>query len=146
MTERRRGVRAGACLAAALVVTGCTASEPAPTPDITSAAPTPTSTPTPTPTTVTGLWAPTGDIQTDVPGHDVSASLVRLPVGGALIGNRDDARVLELTDAGELRVAGEVGGVRPQGEVGLLGLAVRDVGDGLSLYAYFPAADDNRVV
>jgi glucose/arabinose dehydrogenase len=142
----RRARWAGAGLAAVLVFTGCAAPEPAPTADVTSPARTPTPTPTPTPTTVTGLWAPTGDIQTLAEGLHAPWSVVPLEGGGALISQRDDGRVLELTAAGDLRSAGQVGGVRAGGEGGLLGLALRTDGGQRWLYAYFTAADDNRVV
>ena len=140
--------RAGAVISAAvvLVAVGCTATEPAASPAPTSAAPTRTATPTPSPTASGGLWAPTGDIQTLATGLDAPWSVVPLPQGGALISQRDDGRILELTPAGDLRTAGEVAGVRPQGEGGLLGLALREDGDRRWLYAYFTAADDNRVV
>lgn len=133
-------------MASVLVAAGCAAPEPAGTPAVTTAAPSPTPTPTPTPTTVTGLWAPTGDIQTLATGLDAPWSVVPLPEGGALISERDNGSVLELTAAGDVRTAGEVAGVRPRGEGGLLGLALRTEGEQRWLYAYFTAADDNRVV
>ncbi len=61
--------------------------------------------------------------------------------GSVLVSERGTARVLELTEAGELREAAVVAGVEPQGEGGLLGLAT----DGESVFAYSTAADGNRV-
>jgi glucose/arabinose dehydrogenase len=74
-------------------------------------------------------------------------SVVPLSTGGALISQRDDARILELTPDGALRTAGVVEGVVSGGEAGLHGLALAPGVDGaLQLYAYFGARDDNRVV
>ena len=134
------------CAAVLVVAVGCTAPGPAPSPAPTSSAPTQTPTPTPTPTIVDGLWAPTGDIQTLATGLDAPWSVVPLSQGGALISQRDDGRILELTTAGDVRTAGEIAGVRPRGEGGLLGLALREEDDRSWLYAYFTAEDDNRVV
>ncbi|GAB3168742.1 PQQ-dependent sugar dehydrogenase [Myceligenerans halotolerans] len=60
----------------------------------------------------------------------------------ALISERDSARVLELLDDGGTRVAGTVEGISPNGEGGLLGLAVDDED---RLYAYSTGAGGNRV-
>lgn len=77
---------------------------------------------------------------------DAPWSVVRLEGGGALISQRDDGRVIELTASGDQREAGAVPGVVSGGESGLHGLAVREI-DGIRwLYAYHGAADDNRVV
>lgn len=73
-------------------------------------------------------------------------SIVRLDDGSALISQRDDGQVLQLTASGELRPVGTVPGVVSGGESGLHGLAVREA-DGIRwLYAYHGAEDDNRVV
>jgi glucose/arabinose dehydrogenase len=72
-------------------------------------------------------------------------SVVPLDTGGALLSQRDDGAVLELTPAGGLRTVGVVQGVVSGGESGLHGLALHDTVDGPVLYAYFGAADDNRV-
>lgn len=79
-------------------------------------------------------------------GLDAPWSVVRLDDGGAVISQRDDGKVLELTASGELREAGVVPGVVSGGEAGLNGLAVREI-DGIRwLYAYHATSDDNRVV
>ena len=140
----RRGSWAGLCAAVLVVCAGCAAPEPAPTPTTTFAPPTATG--TPAPTAAAGLWAPTGDISVLATGLDAPWSVVPLAGGGALISQRDDGRIVELTPQGELRVAGEISEVRPQGEGGLMGLALRDEGEQRWLYAYLTAADDNRVV
>ncbi|MBE1877673.1 PQQ-dependent sugar dehydrogenase [Myceligenerans pegani] len=60
----------------------------------------------------------------------------------ALISERDSADVRELLDDGSTRVVGTIEGVSPEGEGGLLGLAVDDDG---RLYAYSTGAGGNRV-
>ncbi|MFE5408808.1 PQQ-dependent sugar dehydrogenase [Microbacterium sp. NPDC056569] len=72
-------------------------------------------------------------------------SVVPLDGGGALISQRGDGTVLELTTAGDVRTVGTIPGVVSGGESGLHGLALHHVEDGPMLYAYFGAADDNRV-
>lgn len=72
-------------------------------------------------------------------------SVVPLPDGGALVSQRDDGAVLEVTAAGDVRQAGVVPGVVSGGESGLHGLALRTDAGERTLYAYFGAADDNRV-
>lgn len=79
-------------------------------------------------------------------GLEAPWSIVVLDDGGALISQRDDGKVLEVTASRELRTAGTVPGVVSGGEAGLNGLAVREI-DGIRwLYAYHATEDDNRVV
>ncbi|WP_423494411.1 PQQ-dependent sugar dehydrogenase [Microbacterium esteraromaticum] len=79
-------------------------------------------------------------------GLDAPWSVLPLEGGGALISQRDDGRVLELTADGAQREVGTVSGVVSGGESGLHGLAMHE-SDGIRwLYAYQGAADDNRVV
>ena len=69
-----------------------------------------------------------------------------LPDGTALVSERDTTKVLAIEN-GSVRTVGEVGGAAPQGEAGLLGLAVSPTYDEDSLvYAYFTSPVDNRVV
>ncbi|MFE0699032.1 PQQ-dependent sugar dehydrogenase [Streptomyces sp. NPDC058872] len=69
--------------------------------------------------------------------------LAELPGGDLLVSSRDE-RTISRIDArtGARTVLGEVPGVVPGGEGGLLGLAVRDD----LVYAYLTAASDNRIV
>ncbi|MBX3099323.1 MAG: PQQ-dependent sugar dehydrogenase [Salinibacterium sp.] len=76
-----------------------------------------------------------------ITGLDSPWSMVRLASGSTLISERDTGTITELTPDGVLRVAAHVAGVVSGGEGGLLGL---EVADGF-LYAYYTAADDNRV-
>lgn len=101
--------------AAVLLLAGCTG------------APIPSPVPTETVEVVTGLTAPW--------------SMVRLESGSTLISERDSATVKELTADGDVREVAVIDGVVPGGEGGLLGLE----SDGESLWAYYTAADDNRV-
>lgn len=73
-------------------------------------------------------------------------SIAFTDAGSALISERDTALVKELPPGGAVRVVGQVTGVVPGGEGGLLGLATLDDGATTWLYAYLTAADDNRVV
>jgi glucose/arabinose dehydrogenase len=69
-----------------------------------------------------------------------------LPDGTALVGERDTTRVLAVSD-GSVREVGRLDGVSPEGEAGLLGLAVSPTFEEDSLvFAYFTSATDNRVV
>lgn len=62
----------------------------------------------------------------------------------ALVSERDSGRILELTETvpAQAREVGTVPGVAAAGEGGLLGLATAED----FLYAYFTAAEDNRIV
>ncbi len=67
--------------------------------------------------------------------------------GGALVGERDSARLLRIDPSGAVHQIGRVPGVVPRGEGGLLGLAVASsfARDRL-VYAYYTATSDNRIV
>ncbi|MFC4138148.1 MULTISPECIES: sorbosone dehydrogenase family protein [unclassified Microbacterium] len=115
-----RLVVAGTVLAA-LALSGCTAEQPA-NPVV--------------------LETPKATVMTLAQGLESPWSVVRLDDGSALISQRDDGKIIEVSPLGQQRVAGTVPGVVSGGEAGLNGLAVRD---GV-LYAYHATADDNRVV
>ena len=124
MRRHRRSARLAvttASVAAMLALAGCTV----------SSAPSPSSSEGSS-TLATGLQAPW--------------SIVVLDDGGALISQRGDGKVLEVTVSRDLRTAGTVPGVVSGGEAGLNGLAVREI-DGIRwLYAYHATEEDNRVV
>ena len=106
---------------------------------------TPTSTPsTATSTTLPGPVVPAAfeDVAT---GFDVPWGLAFLPDGSALLSERDTARILSVSADGGVTEVGQVEGVQPGGEGGLLGLAVAPDSPE-AVYAYFTAAEDNRVV
>jgi glucose/arabinose dehydrogenase len=124
------------------VLAGCAAPQPTATP---TARPIPTESGTPTPI-VQPLLRPTGDPVTIVSGLHAPWSMVRLDSGSTLISERDTALVRELQADGSLRDVGQVPGVAPQGEGGLLGLAVTEIDGTPWLYTYSTSPDDNRIV
>ncbi|MFF5936842.1 PQQ-dependent sugar dehydrogenase [Streptomyces sp. NPDC012508] len=66
-----------------------------------------------------------------------------LPDGDLLVASRDERTITRVdAETGRKTAVGEVPGVVPGGEGGLLGLAVRDG----HVYAYFTAESDNRIV
>ncbi len=141
MKPQRRIASAGLLTAALLTASACT-SAPGSRPVPPSAAPSASV----GESDAEGRWRLAGDATTLASGLAAPWSVVPLDSGGALISQRDDGRILELTPAGMLREVGTVPGVVSGGESGLHGLAVRSDGDITWLYAYHGAADDNRVV
>lgn len=85
-------------------------------------------------TIATGLTSPWG--------------LAFLPDGSALITERDTALVKRIPrdGRGPVRTVGRVRGVVPNGEGGLLGIAVPPGDDPGFVFAYYSGATDNRVV
>jgi len=70
-----------------------------------------------------------------------------LPDGDALVTERDSARLLRVTPHGGFSTAGTVPGVVPDGEGGLLGVAVSpSFGRDHLVYVYFSTAADNRIM
>lgn len=105
--------------------------EPAPSPTATSRGP---ARPRVVATVATRLEAPWG--------------IAFLPDGTALVSERDKADVVAVAaDGGGARTVGRVEQARPQGEAGLLGLAVSpSYEEDRLVYAYLTTASDNRVV
>ncbi|GGQ54690.1 PQQ-dependent sugar dehydrogenase [Couchioplanes azureus] len=89
-----------------------------------------------------------GRPETVATGLDIPWGLAFLPDGGALVAERDSARVLRIpAGGGAPREVYRVPGVSASGEGGLLGLAVaKDHEKTRHVYAYFTAAADNRIV
>ncbi|NNH74975.1 PQQ-dependent sugar dehydrogenase [Nocardia uniformis] len=82
-----------------------------------------------------------------VRGIDTPWGLAFLPEGGALVAERDTGAILRVTPGAPAERVYEVPGVAAGGEGGLLGLAVSpEYGENGYVYAYFTAADDNRIV
>jgi glucose/arabinose dehydrogenase len=70
-----------------------------------------------------------------------------LPGGDALVTERDSARLLRVTPRGAVSTVGTVPGVEPDGEGGLLGVAVSpSFGRDQLVYLYFGTATDNRIM
>ncbi len=125
--------------AIALVLAGCTGSPSAPG---TAATPNPSS--SPASSSPVGPEAPVVTEKLDV-GLQLPWSVVFLPDGTAVVSERDSAQVKAIRD-GQARTVGEVPGVEPGGEGGLLGLALSpSFGSDRWLYAYFTSATDNRI-
>ncbi|WP_431768478.1 PQQ-dependent sugar dehydrogenase [Paenarthrobacter nicotinovorans] len=125
--------------AIALVLAGCTGSPSAPG---TAATPNPSS--SPASSSPDGPGTPVVTEKLDV-GLQLPWSVVFLPDGTAVVSERDSAQVKAIRD-GQARTVGEVPGVDPGGEGGLLGLALSpSFGSDRWLYAYFTSATDNRI-
>jgi len=79
-------------------------------------------------------------------GLSVPWGIAFLPDGSALVAERTTGRILQLLAGSPIQPVMTVPGVRPNGEGGLLGLAVSPsyAQDGL-VYAYYSTAADNRV-
>lgn len=143
--------RAAAAIAAGLLLGGCTALGPAPTP---SSTPTPlpstpaASTAPPTPSPAPQVLLPTGAVSVVAEGLEAPWSILVLPGGGTLVSQRDRGDIVEVLPGGGLRQAAVVPGVAAGGEGGLLGLALLpgDADRPAYVYAYFTAANDNRIV
>lgn len=111
-----------------------------PSTPVRSASPTPTASASPTSAkpgkpeaddVVTGLTSPWG--------------LVALKDGSTLVSERDTGKILHIgRGADRAREVTELSAVRPAGEGGLLGLVATP--DQKTVFAYFTAADDNRIV
>ena len=139
---------ATAFLVIVLIVTACSGGDVEPESAPTTRTPTdaPTS-PVPNETTQTPSPGPVvpaafEDLAT---GFDVPWGLAFLPDGSALLTERNSARILSVSPEGRIAEVGVVQGVQPDGEGGLLGIAVAPDSPE-TVYAYFTAAEDNRVV
>ncbi|MGW4635174.1 PQQ-dependent sugar dehydrogenase [Nocardia sp. NPDC004415] len=78
-------------------------------------------------------------------GIDVPWGLAFLSDGTALVAERDSGRILRVTPGRAPELFHEVPGVVARGEGGLLGLAVAP-GESGTVYAYFTAENDNRIL
>lgn len=79
---------------------------------------------------------------------DTPWGLAPLPEGGLLVSSRDEATISRIDEeTGEETVLGEVPGVAPAGEGGLMGIAVSpEYASDHMIYAYFTSESDNRIV
>ncbi|MFJ3666569.1 PQQ-dependent sugar dehydrogenase [Streptomyces sp. NPDC090106] len=87
-------------------------------------------------------------VRTVATGLDTPWGLAPLPEGDLLVSSRDEATITRIDgETGKKTVLGEVPGVSPAGEGGLMGLALSpDYASDHMVYAYFTSASDNRVV
>jgi glucose/arabinose dehydrogenase len=132
-------------LVTALLLVGCgdDADDPVdPLNPTTTSVPTATSTGTPR-----AMPSTAGSPRVLTRGLRVPWGLAFLPDGSALVGERDTGRIHRLRPDGSRTQVATVPGVEPQGEGGLLGLAVGPAyAQDRWVYAYYTAASDNRVV
>jgi glucose/arabinose dehydrogenase len=85
-------------------------------------------------------------VRTVASGLEVPWGVAFLPDGSALVSERDSTRVLAV-DGKDVTEVGRIDQASPQGEAGLLGLAVSPAYDEDQLvYAYVSTSSDNRVV
>lgn len=147
---QRRVVTAALAAAVLLVTTGCS-DDGGKQPDTPKSSP-PSSTPA----------SPSEQAAAEVPPAKGSVKVVRtvtedlntpwglapLPEGGLLVSSRDEATISRIApETGEKTELGEVPGVAPAGEGGLMGLAVSpDYASDHMIYAYFTSESDNRIV
>ncbi|MGW6292281.1 PQQ-dependent sugar dehydrogenase [Streptomyces sp. NPDC055058] len=87
-------------------------------------------------------------LRTVTTGLSTPWGLAPLDDGDLLVSSRDDATITRVAaDTGEKTELGEVPGVSPAGEGGLLGIALSpEYASDHMIYAYFTSASDNRVV
>jgi glucose/arabinose dehydrogenase len=150
--HRLRPQLAAAC-GALLLISGCTnsANEPSPetrTAGATPASPSPLSNPesrSPTPSPTPSSVRPPGKPRAREVASDLEApwGLVPLKDGSFLISERDTRKIIRVRggSTSEIRTIDEAD---PAGEGGLLGLAITE--DEKTVFAYYTAANDNRIV
>ncbi|MFH0521319.1 PQQ-dependent sugar dehydrogenase [Streptomyces sp. M41] len=87
-------------------------------------------------------------VRTVAEGLNTPWGLAPLPDGDLLVSSRDDATIIRVdAKTGKKTELGEVPGVSPAGEGGLMGLALSpDYASDHMVYAYFTSASDNRIV
>jgi glucose/arabinose dehydrogenase len=141
-------------IAGAAMMTACgTDGDPAPRGEATySAAAPPPSGPAPSAAASVAPAAPgkphLSKPQTIATGLEIPWGTAFLPDGSALVAERDRADILRIpAGGGDPRKVYEMPGVQAAGEGGLLGLAVDpQYRQNQFLYAFYTAADDNRIV
>lgn len=135
-----RRILAGFALTAALA-TACTGTPLAGSPEGSS------HTPSRLPSEASRGQARAGEPRVIARDLETPWGLAFLPDGDALVSERDNARLLRVTPHGEVSDVGRVRAAEPQGEGGLLGIAVSPsfVRDRW-VYAYYTSSSDNRIV
>jgi glucose/arabinose dehydrogenase len=143
-----------ACGALLLLLTGCSNAANEPSPETRTAGPTPaTSAPpsspsstspnpsSPSPSTIQSR----GDPRTREVASDIAApwGLVPLKDGSFLISERDTRRIVRVDNGSTSRIR-TIEEADPAGEGGLLGIAITE--DEKTVFAYYTAANDNRIV
>ncbi|WP_175499775.1 sorbosone dehydrogenase family protein [Streptomyces sp. CC77] len=147
---QRPTVTALLVVSALLAATGCAADGQSPPgatgtpPPSASATPSPSASPTPSVPLAKGSVRV---VRTVAEGLTSPWGLAELPGGDLLVSSRDEGTITRVdAETGKLTVVGEVPGVDPGGEGGLLGLALSpSYGEDQLVYAYFTTASDNRI-
>ncbi|MGW2820761.1 PQQ-dependent sugar dehydrogenase [Streptomyces sp. NPDC001443] len=87
-------------------------------------------------------------LRTVAEGLKTPWGLAPVPGGGLLVSSRDEGTITLVDEGtGKKTELGEVAGVSPAGEGGLLGIALSpDFASDHMIYAYFTSASDNRIV
>jgi glucose/arabinose dehydrogenase len=138
---------AGVGLLCALVLLGCSGPDSQPSPDTRTAGPSPTagSARTAAPTTASATPSGGGRLQVSelLTGLTSPWGLVTLRDGTLLISERDTRQILRVNGSTKERLR-TLEEVDPGGEGGLLGLAI--TADERRVFAYYTAAEDNRIV
>ncbi|MEU1201911.1 PQQ-dependent sugar dehydrogenase [Streptomyces sp. NPDC005813] len=154
MIVQRRVVTAVLAAAALLVTAGCSSGDGGAPDDKKSAFPgLGSSTPAPSSSGSPTEKAPPAKgsvkvVRTVAEGLKTPWGLAPLPEGGLLVSSRDEGTIVRVDEkTGRKTELGEVPGVAPAGEGGLLGIALSpDYASDHMVYAYFTTASDNRIV
>ncbi|GAA3808279.1 PQQ-dependent sugar dehydrogenase [Streptomyces phyllanthi] len=148
---QRRAVTAMLAAAVLLVTAGCSSDDGE---DQAGGTPAPSSTsPGTSPSKETAEDAPPAKgsvkvVRTVAEGLNSPWGLAPLPEGGLLVSSRDEGTITLVDEkTGRKKQLGEVPGVSPAGEGGLLGIAISpDYASDHMIYAYFTSESDNRIV
>ncbi|MEU3547602.1 PQQ-dependent sugar dehydrogenase [Streptomyces longwoodensis] len=150
MIVQRRAVPAVLAVSALLLAAGCSAGDGgAPDAGPTSAGTAPARSASPSPAEPTPPAKGTVKVvRTVAGGLDTPWGLAPVPDGDLLVSSRDAGTITRIdADTGRRTELGEVAGVEPNGEGGLLGIALSpDYASDHMIYAYLTSASDNRVV
>ncbi|MFR9797056.1 PQQ-dependent sugar dehydrogenase [Streptomyces sp. MS06] len=153
MIVQRRAVAAALAAAALVLAAGCSSGGGGPSGTGAGATPGASSAQAPSPSRTTAEPTPPakGSVQvvrTVATGLDTPWGLAPLPGGDLLVSSRDRGTITRVDpETGRKTELGEVSGVDPAGEGGLLGIALSpDYASDHMVYAYFTSASDNRVV
>jgi len=146
--------RAALAVAVLLLAAGCSQGGDEVRVNVTSESPSTATDPATGTATGTATGAPGASgpapavVDTVATGLEVPWGLAFLPDGDAVVTERDSARVLLISGADhEVTEVGTIGAAAPQGEGGLLGVAVSPAYErDHTLYFYLSGPDDNRIV
>ncbi|WP_432137848.1 MULTISPECIES: PQQ-dependent sugar dehydrogenase [unclassified Streptomyces] len=146
---RRRAVTAVLAAGTLLLTAGCSSDDAGPPGATSRGAPSAPATPSPRATEETPPAKGTVTVvRTVAEGLRSPWGIAPIPDGDLLVASRDEGTITRVDpDTGRKTELGEVSGVEPGGEGGLLGIALSpDYAADHMIYAYFTSASDNRVV